>query len=247
MKKISIVGFGRFGKTLYSLLKDDFEITLYNRSKLTNKEKQLLLKSTTIATDIKEIYLSDTIFFAVPIGSFSEVIQKHKKFFNRNHLLVDTLSVKMFPKRVFEKELKTSKARAILTHPMFGPDSSKNGFEGLKIVIDKFSAHSQEHTFFKKYLENKGLVVLEMDANTHDKNAASSQAVLHFVARVLGEVGFNQTLIDPLSVSKLHEACDFVLRDKIELSYDLIRFNPYAKEMIKKFTQKNKILGDKLL
>ncbi|MBI2420824.1 MAG: hypothetical protein HYV38_01955, partial [Candidatus Levybacteria bacterium] len=38
MKKVSIIGFGRFGKTLYRLLKDDFELVVYNRSQVNDGE-----------------------------------------------------------------------------------------------------------------------------------------------------------------------------------------------------------------
>jgi len=101
MKTVSIVGYGRFGKTLHRLLKDDFKITIGTRD------------------NIPEIYQSETIFYCVPISSFNEVIKTHKKYFKDYHVLIDVLSVKEYPATVFKKHLKNLKTQAILTHPVF--------------------------------------------------------------------------------------------------------------------------------
>ena len=113
MKRISIVGFGRFGKTLYRLLKDDFAVVLYDINEISYDHTELT-KNTPLAKDLKEIYKSDVIFYAVPIDAFEEVIRSHKKYFQRYHLLIDVLSVKMHPAEVFEKYLKGAQTQAIL-------------------------------------------------------------------------------------------------------------------------------------
>jgi len=97
MKKISIVGFGRFGQTLYKLLKGDFAITLYNRSFDVFKGIELD-KKTKIAQSLEEVYESEVIFYAVPISLFGSVIKQHKRYF-KNNLLIDVLSVKMYPEK----------------------------------------------------------------------------------------------------------------------------------------------------
>ena len=86
MQKISIVGYGRFGKVLYKLLKDDFVITLYDKSKITKDSG--LADSTTIAKDIREIYENDVIFYAVPIESFEKIISSHRKYFGKRQFLM---------------------------------------------------------------------------------------------------------------------------------------------------------------
>src|SRR5258705_9280009 len=121
MKKVTIIGYGRFGKTLHRLLKDDFDVTIYKRNGAVSLEKA---------------YESDVIFYAVPISAFEETIESHKKYFKPNHVLIDVLSVKMHPATIFEKYLKDTTTQALLTHPMFGPDSSKDGFENLPIILD---------------------------------------------------------------------------------------------------------------
>ena len=183
MKKVSIVGFGRFGKTLYRLIKNDFFITIFDKD--INAVDGKLSGNTKIAKDIFEIYQSEVIFFAVPISSFETVISTHKKHFTNNHVLIDVLSVKMHPAQIFKKYLTGLKTQALLTHPMFGPDSSKNGFNGLSIIIDQFMANNQTCQYWSNFFKSKGLHVPEMTAKNHDKMAASSQGLTHFIGKLL--------------------------------------------------------------
>lgn len=229
MKTISIVGFGRFGKTLYFLLRDDFEIILFDINQKVY-EGVGLTKNTICAKEIKEIYRADVIFYAVPIDVFEKVIANHKHYF-KNHLLIDVLSVKQHPAHVFRKYLKGTKVQALLTHPMFGPDSSKEGFAQLPLVMDKFLANNNQFIFWKNYFSNKELRVIEMSAKEHDKLAATSQGVTHFIGRLLEEFKLKPTQIDTLGAKKLHEVMDQTCNDTWELFLNLQNYNPYTKQM----------------
>lgn len=215
-KTVTIIGFGRFGKTLYQLLKDDFALTIYTRKG---------------ETSLKKAYESDVIFYAVPIGSFADVIKSHKKFFRPDHVLIDVLSVKLHPAKVFTKYLKNSETQALLTHPMFGPDSSKNGFTDLPFVIDQFKTTDETYTFWKKYFQNKHLRVVELSADTHDKIAANSHGITHFIGRLLQEFGMKKTMIDTFGASKLLDMKEQTCNDTWELFTNLQHFNPYTKAL----------------
>ena len=219
MKKIAIIGQGRFGKVLFNLLKDDFLVSVFD-SKSSKTEK-----------DLNKIYENEVIFFAVPISSFEQVIKLHKKHFRENNLLIDVLSVKMHPKKVFEKHLKGLKAQALLTHPMFGPDSSKNGFGNLPIIMDKFKSNEENFNFWKNFFIKKGLKIIEMSAKKHDQMAANSQGVTHFIGRLLEKFGLTHTEIDSLGSKKLQEVMEQTCNDTWQLFSDLQNFNPYTKSM----------------
>lgn len=229
MKTVAIVGYGRFGKVLYKLLKDDFKIVIYDR----NNEK--------------EVYMADVIFYCVPISAFESVIKKHKKYFKGNHLLVDVLSVKMHPKKIFEKYLCGLKTQALLTHPMFGPDSAKNSFSGLPIVLDKFKTSQENYLFWKDYFIKKELKVVEMTALEHDKLAASSQGLTHFIGRLLEKIDFKPSIIDSLGSKKLQEVMNQTCNDTWQLFNDLQNFNPYTRAMRIKLGRTYDLLYNKLL
>jgi prephenate dehydrogenase len=239
-KTVTIIGFGRFGKTLYELLKDDFAIKIFQR-------KQKGKTNLPVTSDLKTAYESEVVFYAVPIQTFAEVIAEHKQFFRPDHILVDVLSVKLYPSEVFKKELSGSKTQALLTHPMFGPDSSKNGFENLPIVIDKFLTNDQNYNFWKNYFLKKHLRVIELTAQEHDKLAANSQGVTHFIGRLLDEFVIKQTPIDTVGTTKLLEVKEQTCNDTWELFTNLQHFNPYTKTMRIKLGESYDKLYNKLI
>ena len=229
MKKVAIVGFGRFGQTLKRLLEHDFELIIINKN------------------NAKEIINSEVIFYCVPISAFESVIKSHKKYFKDDNLLIDVLSVKMHPKKIFEKHLQGLKTQALLTHPMFGPDSSMNGFSGLPLIMDKFKADEENYNFWKDYFTNKGLKIIEMTAQKHDQLAANSQGLTHFIGRLLEKFDLKPTEIDSLGTKKLQEVMEQTCNDTWQLFSDLQNYNPYTKSMRLKLGRGFDLLYNQLL
>jgi prephenate dehydrogenase len=87
MEKVAIVGFGRFGQTLYRLLKDNFEIIVVTRKNPSDVGK------------------AKTVFYCVLISAFETVIKTHRRFFKDNYLLIGVLSVKVHSVKVLTKYL----------------------------------------------------------------------------------------------------------------------------------------------
>lgn len=239
MKTVSIIGFGRFGKTLYKLIKDDFNVIIYDKKKV-GLSRLGLNGNTKIAKHIADVYDAEVIFYAVPIAAFESVIQTHKKYFQKYHLLIDVLSVKLHPAKIFDKYLNEqvlsasrneTTTQALLTHPMFGPDSSTEGFGGLPIVLDKFRTNEETYRFWKEYFKKKGLRIVEMSAREHDRAAANSQGLTHFIGRLLQAYNFKATPIDTLGASKLLEVMGQICSDTWELFEGLQHYNPYTQDM----------------
>ncbi|MEK7177318.1 MAG: prephenate dehydrogenase/arogenate dehydrogenase family protein [Patescibacteria group bacterium] len=225
--KVAIVGLGRFGKTLKKLLENDFDLKLINRN------------------NSSDIVKADVVFYCVPISAFESVIKSHKKYFKDNHLLIDVLSVKMHPKKIFEKHLQGLKTQALLTHPMFGPDSSKNGFSGLPMILDQYRTNDENFSFWKDFFTKKGLKIVEMSAQKHDQLAANSQGVTHFIGRLLEKFKFKKTLIDSLGAKKLQEVMEQTCNDTWQLFSDLQNYNPYTKSMLIKLGRAYDLLNRK--
>jgi len=214
MKKIAIVGYGRFGKILHRLFRDDFEVGIFHHD-----------------SDPKKIFaFANTIFYCVPIESFEGIIKKHRAYVNK-HLLIDTLSVKEHPKKIFAKYLRNTNGRSLLTHPLFGPDSSKDGFARLPIVLDKNTATDDEYLFWKSYFADKGLIVVEISATEHDKLAAQSQGLTHFIGRLLEQMKIHPSPIDTMGTKKLFEVMQQTCNDSWQLFENLQTYNPYTKKM----------------
>jgi prephenate dehydrogenase len=192
-----------------------------------------------------DIFLRDIIFYAVPIHAFDDVIRAQSPHFREGQTIIDVLSVKCHPRDIFNKNVKNKKINLLLTHPMFGPDSSKHGFAHLPMIVDKFRTDDPTFHFWISYFKSKELKVIEMSAEKHDRQAAGSLNLTHFIGRVLEEFGFKPTQIDSLGAKKLKEIMDQVCNDSWELYEDMQKYNPYAKEMVRRFETALATLKDK--
>lgn len=226
-KTLTIIGFGRFGQVLAGILKNDFRILVYD---LADKVKEAKDLGVTFV-NLEQALISPTIFYAVPINKFEKVLKEHSSKINAK-LVIDVLSVKCFPKQILKKYLPKN-SRAILMHPMFGPDSLKaHGLPGLRLVMDKFTAQEDEYCFWKNYFLEKKLTVIEMSAEKHDQLAARSQGLVFYLGKMLEDFGVDYTPIDTFSSVMLVDIVKkFVANDSWELFVDLQTKNPYAAEM----------------
>lgn len=240
MNKITIIGYGRFGQVLYRMLKNDFDVLIYSRKPINDP-------AITQTQSPQTAYKNKTIIYAVPISAFESVVTAHKPFIKDSHTLIDVLSVKVHPKNIFERELKGTKTQALLTHPLFGPDSSKNGFAGLPLVIDKFRSDTKTYNFWKSFFEKLQLHVIELSAEEHDRQAADSQGLTHFIGRLLDDYGMKANPIDTLGAKKLLEVKTQTINDTWELFSDLQQYNPYTKQMRRKLGHVYDNLYNKLL
>lgn len=232
LNKLGIIGGGRFAEVLIRLLGDDFSINVFDKN--IDRLKNLGMNhGINTCNNLSGIIFCDVVIFAVPISAFESVFKEYSRIAPPDQLMIDVLSVKSFPKKIFKKVFKNKKQNFIFTHPMFGPDSSKNGFGSLPIMLDGECCVTSILNIWKCYFAKKGLSVVEMSCEEHDKLAANSQGLSHLVGRVLGDLGLEPTNIDTLGSKKLLEVRDLVENDSQQLFLDLQRFNPYTKKMRK--------------
>jgi len=245
MQSASLIGFGRFGELWAKFLSKDFKVAVYDKNPIAlQRAARLGFKAVSLAEASK----SEVIFFAVPISSFESSIKETLEVLGDRHaLLVDLLSVKTHPKEIFHKYLRSTFS-AMLCHPMFGPDSydGEGNFEPA-IVIDQFQSLHTEYNFWKQYFTKRGLKVVELSADEHDRLAAKSQGLTHFIGRVLNEVGLEPTKIDTLGARKLFELKEQVCNDAFELFSDLQSFNPHTRELRVKLGQAVTKISAKLI
>jgi prephenate dehydrogenase len=193
---------------------------------------------------------ADVVFYCVPISAFEATLQAHRPLFDEMtgpRTLVDVLSVKVHPRTVFDRHLPQGYA-AMLTHPMFGPDSvAVEGLAGQTIVLDSYRMPDDAFAGWADHFARKGLKVVVMAADEHDRLAASSQGVTHFVGRTLQRFGFVPTPIDTLGTKTLHEITAQVTNDTEQLFVDLQTRNPYTGAMRLRLSEAQDSVVDQLL
>jgi len=221
MKKIGIIGYGRFGKVLAKLLEKDFTLNIYDPT---------IKNNTDLLVTEDRLLESDTIFIAVPIREFEQVIKNIAPKLSKNTTIIDVCSVKIHPVEIMKKYL-PKEIGIIATHPMFGPDSiDANG----PLNMMMHSVRDTQHCYgsWRSFFANQGFNIIEITPDEHDQLAAKSQSVVHFIARVLDDFGVQESPVDTQGFKHLLALVDNNCHDTWELFYDLQNYNPYAKEMI---------------
>ena len=226
MNRVSIIGFGRFGAMLHSLLSKGFEVDVFDKNSIDN-------------SDVNEVSLeyalrNETIFIAVPIRDFENLVKDISKKISSGKTVIDVCSVKVFPKKVMLNNL-SNETDIIATHPLFGPDSLKDS--GSVMTMESVRNTFGRYDFWKNYFESQNILIEEITAEEHDMMAARSQGLTHFVGRVIDDFGTNQTRIDTEGYKALHRLVNQTCNDTWELFDDIQNFNPFTEKMISELNE----------
>jgi len=223
MESLGIIGIGRFGQMLGKIFADDFIVKGYDANPVS---KDIGIKM----TDLESVLKERTIILAVPIRDFKDLVMKISPQLKKPCTVIDVCSVKVFPVNVMKDNLPKS-IDIIGTHPLFGPDSYHRS-DHLKIMMCDVQEKEDSFLFWSSYFVSKGFQVIEMSPEEHDKLAARTQGITHFIGRSLMNAGVNPTSIDTLGFSELYKVIEQTCNDSWELFKDLQNYNPYTQTMI---------------
>ncbi len=228
--RTGVFGLGRFGTFWAQILAASFgEVCAYNRSP---RETIAGIKLVGIA----ELARCDSIFLCCTISSIPDACKELAPLLNPNTVLLDTCSVKVWPLQQMARHLPKSTS-IIGTHPMFGPDSGRNGVNGLPIALCSFRESNEQFQEWQTYFKRLGLSVNTMSAEEHDAQAAITQGVTHYFGRLFSELELKQSPIATLGYKKLLEVMEQTCNDPWQLFVDLQNHNPYSQKMRDQVTQ----------
>ena len=244
---VGVVGLGRFGRLWASMLQDDFSVNGFDSDPAQRAEAE---RQGLTTASLRDTINADAVFYCVPISAFEATLREHLPLFTElggSRTLIDVLSVKVHAREVFARHL-PAKYQALLTHPLFGPDSvAASGMQGQTIVVDGLRLPADVLDAWRRYFESKGLVVVPMSADEHDRLAAESQGVTHFVGRTLERFGFAPTPIDTLGTKRLQDVTSQVSNDTWQLFVDLQTLNPHTRAMRLRLSEAQDSVFDLLL
>jgi len=225
-KTVSVIGFGRFGRLWAKLLSTEFQVLVYDPQ--FTKPEPPPAESYASKVNLEQALAAEVIFYCLPISAFEKALALHACSYGallEGKLLVDTLSVKLHAQEVFNKYLPPG-AQALLTHPLFGPDSA--GSNNTRIVVNRFKCSVEIYQFWISYFSTKQMRIIEMDPDEHDRQAAHSQGLTHLVSRILEQYQFDETEIDTKSCRQLLQIKRSLCSDSFELFSDMQKYNPYS-------------------
>ncbi len=222
--KVGVYGLGRFGFFWSELLGHKFDVYGYNRT-LSAKVPE----NVSLVTE-EEILKCDVLFLCVSISSLESVLQGISKGLKPGCLVFDTCSVKVHPVNLM-KSILPDNVDIIASHPMFGPDSGKTSVKNLPIVFIPIRDRKGYADIWKKIFLDFELKVIEITADMHDKDAAFTQGVTHFIGRVLNELDLKESEISTKGYKSLLSIVEQTCNDPLQLFRDLQHYNPYTHGM----------------
>jgi len=226
---IGIIGFSRFGQLLAKILKPYAEVYVYNRRDKSQEAKELGVKFSTL----EEVCQSDWIFVSVAIGATKAMIKTIAPLVRKGALVMDVCSVKVRPAEWLADYL-PPEVEIMATHPMFGPDSAKDGTKGLQWVLCPLRISSARLKEVKDILNKLEVKIIETTPAKHDRETAISLALVHFIGRGLEEFGIKDQAIKTMGFDRLLKVNETVTNDSWQLFLDMQHYNPYTKEIRKK-------------
>ncbi len=225
-KSIAIIGFGPFSQFFVPHLKPFFEnISVWNRSDKQAIAQEMGVSSVTLV----EALSKDIIVLSTSVSFFEDLLKIHQIDINPNALVLDVASVKLKPVEILEKYLPKS-CQIVATHPLFGPQSGKDGIENKRIVVCPVRTTQLDKIidFFSNKLK---LQVMLKTPKEHDLQMAYVQALTHFIARALSELVIPETDQKTDAFKALLEIKRLLGGDSFDLFLAIQNDNPYAKQV----------------
>ncbi|MCS6823357.1 MAG: prephenate dehydrogenase/arogenate dehydrogenase family protein [Cytophagaceae bacterium] len=239
-KKMGIIGLGLFSRFFIPHLNPYYDIYVYDKEDYSAVAKKINAKWATL----EQVCSCEMVGLAVPVQYLEELLITCKSYLKDASFVFDFSSVKMKPVNLMQKYLPRH-VEILGTHPLFGPQSGKNGIEGLNIVVCPVRLKKYK-SFVHFFSEKLMLNVLERTPEAHDRQMAYVQALTHFIGRAVNAM-------DIPDVEQKTQAYQYLLEIKKNLgqdSYDLFltieNENPYAKEIRESFIEELHLLNQQL-
>jgi prephenate dehydrogenase len=117
---------------------------------------------------------------------------------------------------------------------MFGPDSAKQGLEGLQVAFCPLTIDAENMDTIKKFWENTGASVEITTPEKHDKDSVYSQAFTYSIAKIILETQLPEITFKTRSFTAITEVARLSSNDSEQLFHDMLYYNPYYPEMKRK-------------
>lgn len=221
---VGIYGLGRFGAYWASQLARKFEVTAWSR----NLDRPCPPEVRRVDED--EILSVDVLILCVAISAMEEVLERIAPRLKGGTLVMDTCSVKVHPAQAMMRILPED-VDILATHPMFGPDSGKNGLKGLPLVFSPLRMRGDSASRWRDNFRSLGLQVIDMTPDEHDREAAYTQGITHFIGRVLGCLNLSPSEIATAGYRGLLDIVTQTCNDPWKLFLDLQSYNHYTVQM----------------
>jgi prephenate dehydrogenase len=239
-KSLGLIGFGQFGELAAKYLHQHFDVLVTDDA----PDARTRAESLGVAFgDIQQAAVRDIVIVAVPVRVMPQVFASIAAHVKPGALVIDVGSVKTLPSQ-WMSELLPAHADLVATHPLFGPQSARNGLAGLRLVVCPI--RGDRHEKVAAFGRSLGLTVTVTTAEEHDLEMAYVQALTHLIGRSLVNLGIPDEQLKTPSYQHLLELCALIGGDTFELFSAIQTLNPYAAEVAEAFVTQARSLLDRV-
>ena len=224
---LGLIGFGAFGRLTARHLSSWFDILAHDPA-ATDGEGVAAL------TDLATAAACPTVVLAVPVEALEATLIAIRPHLAPDALVIDVGSVKVKPAQAMDALLPPG-VRIVGAHPLFGPQSGKDGIAGLRIAVCpvREAADARRVAAFCRL----AVMLLRRDQKhlQTQREAAVVQGLTHLIARVLLNMEPLPTRMTTASFDRLMQAVDMVRYDSPAVFRTIERDNPFAAEVRERF------------
>ncbi|MCX7630774.1 MAG: prephenate dehydrogenase [Geminicoccaceae bacterium] len=240
-KTLGVIGCGAFGEFMLRHLTPYFRTFVYDPFRDLTPITEIYDVE---AVDLARAAAADIVVPAVPVQKFERAIRAMLPHLRPGALVVDVCSVKLKPYRILERLLPRS-IDFVCTHPLFGPQSGRDGIAGLKIALCPGRGGREE--CIARFLEERlRLRVIRTTPERHDRELAYVQGLTHLIAKIMVEIEPKDVLQTTRTWELLMQSVELVRYDSDELFLAIESENPFVAEAKERFFAAARALEERL-
>ena len=233
---LGLIGFGQFGRLAARHLAGCFDLVVADREDAARSIEALGGRF----GELEEAAACDLVVVAVPVAAMKGVFAAIAPNVKPGALVMDVASVKVLPAQWMIETL-PAHADIVATHPLFGPQSARDGLEGLRLVLCPVRGERAHE--IKDLAEAAGLIVSIATPEEHDREMAYVQALTHLIGRTLVNLNIPDEDLKTRSYQHLLDLCGLIGDDSFELFSAIQTLNPYAADVARAYvTQAGELL-----
>jgi prephenate dehydrogenase len=227
---LGLLGFGAFGQLMARHLQPHLRLVVCDpaRPPRPHRSGQGLVPG-----DVAAVAACDIVVLAVPVDAMAQAIASLRPHLRAGTVVLDVGSVKIEPARLLLEGL-PEHVEIIGTHPLFGPQSARDGLAGLKIALCPIRGHSTGRVaaFLRRTF---ALDVILTTPDAHDRDMALVQGLTHLVAKILVRMEPVPRRMTTRSFELLMQATEMVRHDAPGVFLAIERANPHARAVRERF------------
>lgn len=228
-KTLGLIGYGSFGQFMTPHLTPHLDVRASNRSDKSAEAARLGARYVTQT----EAAACDVVLLCMPVQNMEVVLQDISGHIRPGALVADVASVKIRPVALMEQYI-PAHAEIVGLHPMFGPQSGRDGIRGLKCVLCdvRTTRLAAVETFLAETL---GLQVLSMTPERHDHEIAYIQGLTHWISRAVRMMPLPDVAMSTVAYDHFLQIGEILKQDSIALFRTIENENPLAAGVRREF------------